>query len=291
MTLKDIRYLRRAFDRNADDFNENDFLHCEVRSRILERLPLFKIQPNTILDLGGGTGELGKELQKNFFNAQVISLDSSVNMATLAEENVDSICAEVRQLPFAENSIDMIVSNFALHYCADEEIKLRTTLKEINRVLRPGGLLLFTLPGRDSLFELRESFSAKFEHIDQLPDLHNLGDEMLAAGLVDPVLDSEVLTITYEKFDQLIRELRAVSSTRSVSKRRHSLGGKADWKTARQNYEKLRNTDNKLPATIELVYAHAWGGQPPQGHYGDEGEYSVPLSRLLKRGPRKMDTD
>ena len=291
MTTIDTRYLRRAFDRKASEFGENDFFHRETRSRIQDRLPLFKIEPKTILDLGGGTGEMAQALRQTYPEAQIISLDSSIKMAAQAQACASSICADIRQLPFAENGIDMIVSNLALHYCADAEVKLGGTLREINRVLRPGGLLLFTLPGRDSLFELRESFSQHFEHVDQLPDLHNLGDEMLGAGLVDPVLDSEVLTITYDTFDQLIKELRAVEGTRSIGKRRQALGGKQDWQAARQNYEQHRNADNKLPVTIELVYGHAWGGQPPQGIYGDEGEYSVPLSRLLKRGPRKMDTD
>ena len=73
MKSKDIKYLRRAFDRKAKDFEDYDFFHGEVRSRIIDRLSLFKIKPSTIIDLGGGTGELSKELQKKYSEACIIS--------------------------------------------------------------------------------------------------------------------------------------------------------------------------------------------------------------------------
>ncbi len=85
MTTIDTRYLRRAFDRKASEFRENDFFHRETRSRIQDRLPLFKIEPNTILDLGGGTGELAKDLQQKYSEAQIISVDASINMAVQAQ--------------------------------------------------------------------------------------------------------------------------------------------------------------------------------------------------------------
>jgi malonyl-CoA O-methyltransferase len=290
MADKNKNYLKRAFNRKAANFSKADFLHAIVRDELLERLSMFRLKPLQSIVLGGGGGELAEALRRQYPGTRCLSIDSSEAMSELAQRHGEALCADMLELPLADNSVDLIVSNLTLQYGANPLGSLQSVLNEINRVLKPGGLLLTAFCSNGSFAELRESCARdNYEHFDTLPDLHIAGDEMLKAGLRDPVLDTEPLTITYSSFDKLINELRAVSATRQISRRRKGLGGKTYWQQTRLNYDTQRNVDDKLPVTIELVYAHARGGEAPK--LAEPAEYSVPLSRLLGRGPRKMTTD
>ena len=280
MTDKNKNYLKRAFNRKAANFSKADFLHAIVRDELLERLSMFRLKPLQSIVLGGGGGELAEALRRQYPGTRCLSIDSSEAMSELAQHHGEALCADMLELPLADNSVDLIVSNLTLQYGANPLGSLQSVLNEINRVLKPGGLLLTAFCSNGSFAELRESCARdNYEHFD----------EMLKAGLRDPVLDTEPLTITYSSFDKLINELRAVSATRQISRRRKGLGGKTYWQQTRLNYDTQRNVDDKLPVTIELVYAHARGGEAPK--LAEPAEYSVPLSRLLGRGPRKMTTD
>jgi malonyl-CoA O-methyltransferase len=291
MPNRNQRYLQQAFSRKAASYSKADFLHAELRYRLLERLQLFTHQPETILVLGGGGGELAAALSQQYPAANCLSVDSSAGMTEQAQQRCNALCADLLALPLAADSIDLIVSNFTLQYCADQQAGLLPALREINRVLKPDGLLLISFPGNQSFPEYRSAIADDgYLHLDPLPDLQRAGDAMLQAGLQNPVLDSEQLTITYDTFDKAIAELRAVSASALVSRRRPGLGGKHYWATTRQRYEALRTAEGLLPVSLEIVYAQARGGQLPVER-SRPAEVGVPLSRLLGRGPRKMTSD
>jgi len=283
---KSQRYkkLARRFDRIASGFEAHDFLHAEVRERLLERLPLFRLDPERILDLGCGTGGSKTLLEKHFPEVPVFYLDVSGQMCKQAGEQ--AIQANALQLPFPDNSLDLVLSNFMLHYVSD----LPAAFREVNRVLCHGGLFLFNIAGAQSLQELREAWSFdNYPHIDALPDLQTVGDVVQSTGLTDPVLDSEIITVTYTSFSKMIRELRAVSTARDTGNRRQGLTGKTLWSTMRAACEAGRDTEGKLPVSIEVIYGHAFGGNIKTA--AEPAEVEIPLSQLLGRGPRKMDND
>jgi len=291
MPNRNQQYLQRAFTRMAPGYSKADFLHAEVRSRLLERLQMFTHQPQTVLVLGGGCGELAAALSQQYPAANCVSVDNSAGMTEQASQRCNAVCADLLALPVDDDSIDLVVSNFTLQYCAAEQTGLLPALREMNRVLKPDGLLLISFPGNQSFPEYRSAIPADgYLHLDPLPDLHHAGDAMLQAGLANPVLDSEQLMITYDSFDKAIAELRAVSASSAVSRRRQGLGGKQHWAMMRQRYEAQRTAAGLLPVSLEIVYALARGGQLPAQTSGPV-EIGVPLSRLLGRGPRKMTSD
>ena len=134
---------------------------------------------------------------------------------------------------------------------------------EAHRVLEVGGLLMFSTLGPDSLKELRSAFADGYAHSQRFIDMHDLGDMLVACGFADPVMDMEVLTLTYDDFDDMLGELRAAGSGCAMKARRHGLTGRLAWIKARAAYESLR-TNGKLPATFEVVYGHAWKVAPKQ---------------------------
>lgn len=149
-------------------------------------------------------------------------------------------------------------------------------LKEIHRVLEVGGLLMFSTLGPDTLKELRASLPASSaEHLHRFIDMHDLGDALVGAGFSDPVMDMEMLTVTYTKLDDLFHDLRASGSTNAALSRPRGLVGKNHWQQMRAAYEALRR-DGRLPATVEVVYGHAWKAAPK---VADDGRAIVRFER------------
>ena len=154
----------------------------------------------------------------------------------------------------ADESIDLALSNLALQWCDPERVA-----KEAARVLTPKGLFMFTTFGPDTLKELRAAFKAIDDapHVNIFPDMHDIGDILVHAGFADPVMDQEIITLTYTDLKPLLRELKGIGAHNVLPGRATGLMGKQRWQRMVDAYETLRK-DGRLPATYEVVYGHAW---------------------------------
>ncbi len=286
----DEREVRRAFGRAAAGYDEAAFLQREVADRLLERLEVIRIEPRRVLDLGCGTGRSAEILKRRFRKARVVALDQALPMAARAGARsrwmrpVDALCADARRLPLASGSVDLVFSSLMLQWVDDRA----ACFDELRRVLRPGGLLLFTSFGPDTLRELRESWAAAngHAHVHDFDDMHHLGDELVAAGFRDPVMDGETLTVTYDDARQLMRDLKAIGAHNASTGRSRGLTGRDRFQCMLDHYERFR-ADGRLPATWEVVYGHALApeeGQPRRTAGGQEASFSVDsLRRTIKR--------
>ena len=262
----DQKSVRRAFDRAAETYQQFAVLQTEVCNRLLEKLEIVKISPQVILDAGTGTGAAIPALFARYKKAHVVTLDLSENMLLKAGQHgsflrsPQAVCGDIERLPFADNSFDLVFSSLSMQWCND----LNAALAEAKRVLKPGGLYVFTTFGPDTLKELRYSWSKvdAANHVNMFVDMHDIGDALLQDGFAEPVMEAEVLTVTYDSVDGLMHDLKAIGAnvTASASQAERAakgLGGKSMLQTVRQNYEKYRQ-GNLLPATYEVIYGHAW---------------------------------
>ena len=264
----DKREVRRSFERAASTYDDAAVLQREVEKRMFERLDYVKLAPATILDAGSGTGGGSRELARRYPEAQVIALDLALAMLQAAREprswlqrlgvgrtRVVSICADVEQIPLKVASVDLIWSNVTLQWAAD----LPRAFVELRRVLRPGGLLMFSTFGPDTLKELRAAYATVdgYSHVNRFADMHDVGDMLVHARLADPVIDMEHITLTFETVRELMRDLKAIGAHNVTAGRSRGLRGKAMLAAVERNYEALRR-DGRLPATFEVVYGHAW---------------------------------
>ena len=252
-----------------------------------ERLEYIRIEPKRILDLGCGPGADLATLATRYPGVARIAIDSAPAMLAQArgEKNLlkrlmsfgkpaepDFVCADASALPLARSSVSFAWSNLMLQWLHDP----LPALKEIHRVLEVGGLLMFSTLGPDTLKELRASLPAsRSEHLHRFIDMHDLGDALVGAGFSDPVMDMEMLTVTYTKLDDLFHDLRASGSTNAALSRPRGLVGKKHWQQMRAAYEALRR-DGRLPATVEVVYGHAWKAAPK---VADDGRAIVRFER------------
>lgn len=257
----DTRRVRRAFDRVAAGYETSAVLQRAVEAHCLARLDLVRLTPQAILDLGCGPGVAGRALLKRYRGAQVTGVDFAPAMLRAARRRrrwfsaQRFVCADAQALPLAADSVDLAFSNLTVQWCNDPG----AVLAEVWRVLRPGGLFMFTSLGPDTLKELRTAWRAVdgHTHVNAFIDLHDLGDALGHSGFEQPVLDVEWFCLTYPDVRALAADLKAIGARNATAGRRRQLTGRTAWSALQAAYEPFRS-DGRLPATYEVVYAHAW---------------------------------
>ncbi len=282
----DQRHIRRAFSRSASSYDAAAALQHEVEKRLLESLDyLGERIPQVALDVGSGPAHAAAAMRKRWPRAQVIALDQALPMLHEAKKNAGwwkpfaRVCADARALPVADGSVDVLFTNLCLQWVED----LPAAFAGFRRALKPGGLLLCSTFGPDTLIELRDAFAQAdaVPHVSRFPPIAQFGDALLMSGFRDPVLDRDLFTLTYEGLPALMRELRALGATNALQSRRHTLTGKTRFAAASAAYETLRRGDGTLPSTWEVIYAHAWA-PPPGAPIRNRGEEiaAVPVSAI-----------
>lgn len=266
----DPRALRRRRDRIATRYDGAAALPEELDRRMLERLDVVRLPAGPILDLGCATGAGVRALRERYPEADILGADPSVAMLAIARQRDPGrvrwlprfsgrasrwVCADPERLPFRTGTFSMIRSNLLPIAFRDPPKAWRA----LGSLLRPGGLLIFTMPGPDTLGELRNALRVAGlpPSVMPFPDMHDVGDSLVAAGFADPVMDAEILTLTYPDFGALVRDLRDLGATDVSSSRRRGLLGTKHWLDVEAAYERHRS-DGRLPATIEVVHGHAW---------------------------------
>lgn len=269
----ELSRVRRLFARPAR-VAPSDFLRREIAARMHDRLELVKIAPQRVLDAGCGAGADLAVLQKDYPAAQVIGVDASEAMLADApvsagkgllsrllpsKAGVDVLAGDFGDLPFGPNSIDLVWSNLALHWHPQPD----RVFAEWRRVLRVEGLLMFSSFGPDTLREVRATFAAADEHPHALPfvDMHDFGDQLVEAGFSTPVMDMEVITVTYDTTTALLADVRALGGN-PLATRSRGLLGRAARARLEQALERGRRADGKLALTFEVIYGHAFRPAP-----------------------------
>jgi malonyl-CoA O-methyltransferase len=282
----DTLQVRRAFARAASTYERHDALQREVESRLVESFDYYEGKPERVLDVGCGTGRGTAQLKKRWRDAEVIALDLSLSMLREARRHrgwfrpFERVCADGQALPFPDRSMDVVYSNLCLQWCDSP----RPLLAECARVLKPGGFFVASSLGPDTLTELREAWAAadtEQAHVGRFLDLHDIGDAALAAGLKDPVLDSDHITLDYADVRGLLTDLKGLGATNADRERPHALTGKARFKAMLDAYETRRH-DGRIPATWEVITLHAWG--PPEGFLPRYGGRDTPFEVIKRAG-------
>ena len=277
--------IQRRFDRAAASFDDADFVHAVTREGLLTRLEPLIIEARRILDLGSATGATGRLLRKRYRGAQVVSLDASIGMARRALagrgwlSKAAAVQADARRLPFADGAFDLVVANQLLPWLPEPD----AAFAEIARVLRPGGVFAFATLGPDSLQELRRAWASvdDGQHVHRFSDMHDIGDGLVRAGLADPVLDVDRLSVSYDDADRLFADLARAGCRNALAQRPRGL-------TSRRRFAAMRRAlvdaagEERLVLDLELVYGHCWGTGPRR----DPTDIRIPASGIPRRNPR-----
>jgi malonyl-CoA O-methyltransferase len=285
----DSRAVRRHFARAATTYDHAAVLQKEVGARLAERLDAVKLVPAVVLDAGCGTGDAQAELAARYPSARYVGLDVALPMlaaarskaglgrsalarifATFAGGRAASeprfVCGDIVAMPFAAGAFDLVWSNLALQWVGD----LPGALAEMSRVLAVDGLATFTTFGPDTLKELRAAFSAvdRHVHVSRFVDMHDIGDMLVGAGFADPVMQMDMMTLTYDDAGAMLRDLKAIGATNAAHSRPRALMGRRRWERALAALDATRR-DGRIAATFEVIYGHAWKVAPKRTRDGD----------------------
>jgi len=283
-----------SFGRAATHYDDVAILQRQTGDELLERLDLVKINPKRIVDLGVGTGRNLQYLSQRYPNAQLIAVDIATGMLQQARLSYRAqqglkrwlptikkpyyLAGDAEKLPLADNSVDLIFANLALQWCDP-----RTSYAEIQRVLSPEGLVVFTTLGPDTLHELRHSWAQvdDYPHVNLFYDMHDVGEAMTEAGLAGMVLDADRYTLTYDSAMALMKDLKILGARNVNRDRKRGLTGKKALSKVQQAYEQFRK-EGVLPATYEVVFGHAWAGVPAQ-KITQDGSIAIPVNQVQRK--------
>ncbi len=294
----DKREVRRAFDRAAADYDAHAVLQREICDRLMQRLDYLKLSPTRILDAGCGTGYGSRNLLRLFPQAELLAMDLAPAMLRLARGQTSwwkrrwqdltkpapsYVCGDVEQLPLKASTVDFVWSNLTFQWAGN----LAATVRELYRIQKPGGAILFSTFGPDTLKELRAAFTVvdARSHVSRFTDMHDIGDMLVHAGYQNPVMEMEQITLTYETLMALMQDLKFVGAHNAAADRPRGMLGRGAWQQLEQGYERYRQ-EGRLPVTYEVVYGHAWVGDKTRLADGQQIVHFNIQQRRLAKGLR-----
>ena len=283
------RRLLRARQRRARMLGPATFLLDRVAEEMGERLSVVLRRFERAVDLGTPSDALRRVLADSGKMATLVSASPSVT----ADTGLPAVRADEEALPFADASLDLVVSALALQFVND----LPGTLIQIRRALKADGRLLAAMIGGESLSELREAFAEAESEVEgglsprvaPFADIRDLGALLQRAGFALPVVDSDRLTVRYDNPLALMRDLRAMGATNILIERRRTPLKRATLRRMLEIYaRRFADADGRLRATFEIVWLTGWAPHESQQKPLKPGSASHRLADAL--GAQEMST-
>lgn len=265
MATWDTRCIQSTFERIATCFDDFALLPHAINEQMIRRLACIRDKPSVILDVGSGTGNGAFRLRQHYPDAEVIELDMAMPMLrrsrlkamamTSRQSDPWLLNAHMAQLPLTNQAVNMLWSNLALHYVHP----IKAVLSEWHRVLRPGGCLMFSILGPKTLQEFQDVL-LQVGHAWQLHhvlSMQAIGDQLLEAGFSDPVVDHEIVVLTYPNWRSMMQGLRGSGLRTLLTNRSATPMSQEQWRKISQHYAALKYQAD-WPVTCEVIYGHAW---------------------------------
>jgi SAM-dependent methyltransferase len=276
--------LRRRRDRFAAVAAENDFLLRHAADDLAERLRLVRRTFAVGACIGAYHGVLSRRLRAEPGSGILIDLEASAGL--LRQCDGPRLKCDEELLPFAPETLDLVVSALSLHHVND----LPGLLIQVRRVLKPDGLFLASLLAGDSLCELREAFiaaeaetvSGASPRVAPFADVRALGGLLQRAGFALPVADAERVTVAYASPLALMQELRRMGAANALCNRRRQPLRRATLRRAAEIYaERFSRSDGRVAATFEIVTLIGWAPHESQQRPLQPGSARMRLADAL----------
>ncbi|MBX9792868.1 MAG: class I SAM-dependent methyltransferase [Burkholderiaceae bacterium] len=284
-----------AIRRRLGRMPASPWLHAEIARRMAERLALFRMSPNRIVDWGAFLGGGGSLLTAAYPQAALIAVEPTADLAVRSRQALRSPWWSGRRwkAPPAEVIIDpttdlpveaeLVWANMALHAVKDPP----ALMQRWHRMLTAGGFVMFSCLGPDTLRELRALYARlgwPAPTVDFV-DMHDLGDMLLHAGFADPVMDQEALTVQWDSAEALCNDLRMLGGN-ACPARVAGLRTPRWLERLHRELDGVRNASGRLSVTFEIVYGHAFK-VAAKVETAQETQVSLDEMRRLMRDARR----
>ncbi|NCO02834.1 MAG: methyltransferase domain-containing protein [Alphaproteobacteria bacterium] len=252
----DTKRLNQQRERAQSKLTDHGFLIDWSRDQLLSRLDIIRREFETVLQLGNRTA-LDKTKIKG-----LQTLDISDTILPI-HHNEDFILCDQEWLPFDKDRYDLIISPLHLHTIND----LPGALTQLKNALKADGLFLSAILGGETLYELRDVMSrAEIEvtggmspRVAPFADMPQMGSLMQRAGFNLPVVDSEIVTVTYDHLFKLMHDLRYMGEGNALIERSKSFNNRKLMMRSAELYQELyAEEDGRLKATFEIIFLIGW---------------------------------
>lgn len=259
------RHARRR-SRASGDYGGYSFLKQRVAKDFAERLLAINRRFPRVLDIGAQDGTVSAAIAAASDDRELFHCDLSPAFC----QPPLGICCDEELLPFADSSFDLALSALSLHWVND----LPGALVQIQRALKPDGLLMAALPGAGTLAELRQSLlRAESEvrggavmRVSPFLDVIDGAQLLQRAGFAMPVADTDTVTVRYDSMINLLADLRGMGETSAFADRSGPPLTRSILMRAAEIYaEQFSDPDGRVRATVEIVTLSGWSpgaGQP-----------------------------
>ncbi|MBF0178591.1 MAG: methyltransferase domain-containing protein [Magnetococcales bacterium] len=264
----DPRRVRHSLRRAVAATREDPL--ATIGGLLAERLDETRLQPRAILEITRRSGPLTERIEERYPEARVVTARLTLpDGATGSRWRLPwrsrpaRVTVNPSRLPFAERRFDLVVANMTLHWCADPLIALR----EMRRVLAPGGALFLCCAGAGTLRELktaleetdRERYGRTWPRVPDFPSPHLLGEMLAKAGFAQPVADRDRVRLTLPDPFALLTALRDMGAVNPHRQRPQGLMGKGYPRQLATVYARQFGArEGSIPVTLELLFGHAW---------------------------------
>lgn len=242
--------VAKQFSRAAQRYDQSAQVQIDIAFDAMQLLPR---QPDSILDIGCGTGRVTRQLSKKC--DKVVGVDIAEGMVTFANQspssNVHYIAADAEHLPFKDASFDQVFSTMALQWCDD----LPGAFREIERVLMPDGSAVLAIMSASSFTELNQSWQAisPYRRVN-----HFTAQESLTNWMLDTDMSVEATTKSYQTWHSSVRELLASIKqigANVVTQRREQLPlCRSSLLKLEESYANAFAHNGRLPLTYQVTF-------------------------------------
>ena len=283
----DRRLHARRLDRASLGFASAGFLKARATDDLVERLAQINRNFPVAADLGARDGAF-RSASREIGGTKIGWLaETDLSHGMIRSRAGPRLVADEERLPFAEASLDLVVSSLALHWVND----LVGALVQIRRALKPDGLFLGALFGGSTLTELRQSLTeaetrtrgGAGPRVSPFVDAKDAAALLQRAGFALPVVDTDTVTVRYDHALKLLADLRAMGETNILFDRPHEPLNRSIVEDMCAIYaERFGAPDGKIVATFEIVTLTGWAPHPEQQKPAKRGSATTSLEVALR---------
>jgi SAM-dependent methyltransferase len=282
---------RRRLDRAARGYAAANFLKRRAAVDIVERLETVRRDFPVAVDLGARDGAFAAALADSDAAARVgVLFQTDLSAVMLAGRPGQRLVADEERLPFAPESLDLVVSSLALHWTND----FVGALIQIREALKPDGLFLGAMLGGETLTELRAALmTAELEllggsgpRVSPFADAYDAAGLLQRAGFALPVADVDRVTVRYDHILVLMADLRAMGETSVLVEGRRPLSRAVIARAAELYADRFAAPDGRLVATFEILTLTGWAPHASQPRPLRPGSAKMRLADALSTRER-----
>nr|CAG4642644.1 EOG090X09JT [Evadne anonyx] len=272
------------------DFETYNYLKDEVGYRLSDRVFDVNKHFKVAVDLGCGFGHVSKHLSKDAVE-ELIMCDQSemvLQKAAVPEDvtNCRKMVVDEEHLPFADESVDLVLSSLSLHWVN----QLPSTFVQIMKCLKKDGVFIGALFGGETLFELRGALQlAEIEreggfaaHISPFTEVRDIGSLLNRAGFKMLTIDTDEICVNYPSMFELMTDLKGMAENNATWIRKLHLHRDTMFAASAIYKELYGNADGTIPATFQVIYMIGWKPDPSQPKPLERGSGNVSMKDIYR---------